>query len=712
MSTRQTRAASRRAESNEPQETLVTRRTRRSSKRAEISRPDIPQRGIRRSSRRSLESIATRDTPSTSAATTPEHPMSLRRIDESEMVANVTAAAAPAKLDSQNDSDEDVAARLQDMLDFDLPKLHRWCEKAYEALSSLPSTDPPPEARKNITAIGKSFKMARRPLAGDDAAYIDVFSSNAPYQHDPSASATIQKGAHSANLISLLLSLIDVKISRKAILPFLQELDHAFTNLNFNLPASSEIHDLTFRIRCRCLVELLRQERGTAPLVLASAVFCDQPARTLEQAQQCTSQGPFRKFASMEEGVDITSLAHFKTQTDEILARLSLPKRAQIEDSLNAEFPRDKLLEELWNWALNMYVHVNKITKESDAPPNDHKGGDTNQGTARDEPELVLSNENDQLEEEEEDAPDSDSSSEMEYNTLQMLSKEQSFIQNKDTLHAVRQSEAGLSRRSTIEKPADQQSGRETRTESPTTVDAVRRLDPAAILGSPSPNRVYSSRSATPVTDHSYSSSLPHSNSQRPQENHEQDDDEFEVNEQLVDESMRVWYDADTPRLARKRPRFSEDPRQRSGRGPLQDDRAGTNIRDRDLATLSRIARTNRMTNRARPRQTREKWSDVDTDRLLDLIADPSLSCSWSVMEKEAAFQCPRNQQAIRDKARNLKKGYLCADAILPSGFDNVYLSKKERDEVIASGRNPDRMEDDINKDGHVTNNLWLEESS
>lgn len=132
---------------------------------------------------------------------------------------------------------------------------------------------------------------------------------------------------------------------------------------------------------------------------------------------------------------------------------------------------------------------------------------------------------------------------------------------------------------------------------------------------------------------------------------------------------------------------------------------------------LTQAARAHRLANKTRGQQTREKWSDVDTDFLLDLIADQSLGCSWAAIEREGQedakepwkkiFETKRNQQAIRDKARNLKKGYLRADAILPSGFDFVRLSKKERDDVIAAGRNPDRMEDDIDEEGHVINNLW-----
>ena len=41
-------------------------------------------------------------------------------------------------------------------------------------------------------------------------------------------------------------------------------------------------------------------------------------------------------------------------------------------------------------------------------------------------------------------------------------------------------------------------------------------------------------------------------------------------------------------------------------------------------------------------------------------------------------------------------------DFPLPPGFDLVLLGKKERDKVIAVGKNPDRKEDDIDEEGNL----------
>ena len=192
------------------------------------------------------------------------------------------------------------------------------------------------------------------------------------------------------------------------------------------------------------------------------------------------------------------------------------------------------------------------------------------------------------------------------------------------------------------------------------------------------------------------------------------DHDDFEVNEQVINESRRHRYEAsEAPRPVPKRSRLSVDLGKNAGRPQSPDGTpAATNMTVHDLATLSRVARANKLANKARAPQLRERWSSTDTNRLLDLIADPKINCSWAEMERKGDFETYRNQQAIRDKARNLKKGYLCADAILPSGFDLIYLSKKEKDDVIASGHNPDRMEDDLDERGRVIRNLLKDRGS
>jgi hypothetical protein len=45
---------------------------------------------------------------------------------------------------------------------------------------------------------------------------------------------------------------------------------------------------------------------------------------------------------------------------------------------------------------------------------------------------------------------------------------------------------------------------------------------------------------------------------------------------------------------------------------------------------------------------------------------------------------------------------------LLPPGFDLVVLGKKERQAVIAAGRNPDRKESDIDDDDKPTNTIYV----
>ncbi|KAG5938328.1 hypothetical protein E4U53_008025 [Claviceps sorghi] len=105
-------------------------------------------------------------------------------------------------------------------------------------------------------------------------------------------------------------------------------------------------------------------------------------------------------------------------------------------------------------------------------------------------------------------------------------------------------------------------------------------------------------------------------------------------------------------------------------------------------------------------KKRRQKWSLKDSATLLELIALEN--ARWSVIEKQYnhRFEIPRDQQAYRDRARNLKVDFLLADAILPPGFDLVVLGKKEVEKVLAGGRNPDRKEHDIDDDGQVINTL------
>ncbi|KAH7168629.1 hypothetical protein DER46DRAFT_645155 [Fusarium sp. MPI-SDFR-AT-0072] len=102
------------------------------------------------------------------------------------------------------------------------------------------------------------------------------------------------------------------------------------------------------------------------------------------------------------------------------------------------------------------------------------------------------------------------------------------------------------------------------------------------------------------------------------------------------------------------------------------------------------------------PRQ-RVPWSEHDSRVLCDLIKEYSVR--WSTIETMSErFEYPRNQQAYRDRARNLKTELLMIDMPLPPNFDAVALSNKEIAKIRGVGKNPFRKEADIDDDNNPIN--------
>ncbi|KAK1492191.1 hypothetical protein CTAM01_09985 [Colletotrichum tamarilloi] len=146
------------------------------------------------------------------------------------------------------------------------------------------------------------------------------------------------------------------------------------------------------------------------------------------------------------------------------------------------------------------------------------------------------------------------------------------------------------------------------------------------------------------------------------------------------------------------------------------------------VASFREINEMNRRpASRAGPQQ-RVPWSDKDTHRLIRLIEHHN--CLWALIAKrqiaaasnlgggyggdsfeereDCVFDHPRDQQAIRDKARNLKVDLLKADLNLYPGFDGIALGKKERLALISRGKNPDRREGDVDAAGEPTHTEYV----
>ncbi|KAK1758418.1 hypothetical protein QBC47DRAFT_374623 [Echria macrotheca] len=113
-------------------------------------------------------------------------------------------------------------------------------------------------------------------------------------------------------------------------------------------------------------------------------------------------------------------------------------------------------------------------------------------------------------------------------------------------------------------------------------------------------------------------------------------------------------------------------------------------IRSREISAANR---------KAKEPQVRSAWVRNDVKLLVKAV--DTYKCKWSIIQKEIEagtipFEIPRDQQALRDKARLLKQDFLKADGVLPPSFDLVVLGKKEVNAVIAVGKNPYRKEADI----------------
>ncbi|XXH05827.1 GCR1-dependent translation factor 1 [Hypoxylon texense] len=687
MNTR--RRLSRRTESVEPAGELSTRQTRNSARRAEASvepepRP-IPQRGTRRRRRRSLESVATNDFPKSPASHTSPGPENkgLDPVSES-----IEARAVP-DTDSPDEPLDIDLERIKDMLDYDIPKLMRWCNKMYDILPLMDSQQPEAHEWATFKSTRKWFSGARIPFSNDSPLFIKLIDLS---EYDNEIQAKIHAAICSGNLIALLTCVVDVRFGSKKPRIVFEQLDAAFPDLFDPDPKAdpnetARILDLGFRIRYRRLVELVAANVSIKPIILAANMFCTQQVHDLRGARAALNNGPYSKLANIDVNTNLDHYEDCRSRIQELTSKLSSNDKV---DLLDQEHPQEELLDDLRSWAWEIYRRLNRPAdpgnaQVDDSTPERHGGS---------EAPLVANIEDDEVIEDSDSGSDTDAGG---YDRL--LPQGASFINSAATLAAVRQSEIQAAVRPATTPPSD---GRVAKGKGKAIDirDAIRHLDPGQLL-EPSQKRA------------------------RWSGNDENEDDDFEVNEQLLDNSREIRQDTAVQQPV-KRPRFSRQPRASSSQ-PLSPgiptSRRITsehgldylpnepNMKRRDILVLSQGAQNTRRANiPSKPRQVRIPWTASETARLLDLIANPSLKCSWSAMEEKGGFEHPRNQQALRDKARGLKVWYLEGDWVLPAGFDQVALGQKEKNAVIKCRKNPDRREDDLDENGRVINNILVEQ--
>ena len=203
------------------------------------------------------------------------------------------------------------------------------------------------------------------------------------------------------------------------------------------------------------------------------------------------------------------------------------------------------------------------------------------------------------------------------------------------------------------------------------------------------------------------------------EEDEEDEDDDFQEDDRQIDAQISA---AISRNLQNSRARASSSsmppPPRPSGRAPAASDGASSHFQalkeeKRMLAQQARALGTSRgaassqgagATITTNLTKQRHPWSDHDCQVLLELIN--TRQAGWSIMETsdKDRFEHPRNQQAYRDKARNMKVDYLMTNAVLPPNFNLVALGKKEIERLLSYGKNPYRREEDLDDEGNAIN--------
>lgn len=166
-----------------------------------------------------------------------------------------------------------------------------------------------------------------------------------------------------------------------------------------------------------------------------------------------------------------------------------------------------------------------------------------------------------------------------------------------------------------------------------------------------------------------------------------------------------------TPGPRQRRKEYKEAVATAATSGPAGSAAAPPSSSMPDFAEIERMkaqVRVNARLNNPRLLKRRHVWSERDSTTLIELVA--SRAAGWADMEKEDRhrFELPRNAQAYRDRARNMKVDFLISDAVLPRGFDLVTLSRKENDRLQKLGKNPARLEADVDRNGRPTHTEYV----
>ncbi|KAG6012289.1 hypothetical protein E4U43_007860 [Claviceps pusilla] len=558
--------------------------------------------------------------------------------------------------------------------------------------------------RSTLRALMDAYDKPGRRSPFVDFSWLESFVKLQGAQTQAQQAHAVTRASAQANLVFALDFIQQVLLGHPAdVLSFLKALDAAFPRLFAATTESYVEHfDMALAIRTQLFIETLAAQTGqvNAATVIAS-VFCANGDSSTSTTNPTVSRpylsGPFKGLAGIDEiGEGSREWTQILQRTEQLAAMTSEDATHHGLEKLAEEYALDILLEIVGQWCLEKYALSDEVEAAGNSSANepvDTAGGD-------------------EFQDAQESIPDSQPESQVDIvRRPDGQEKRKSFIDGRDN---------GLSGFGSWNLIHGPQPGRP-----PPDAPSDYSVSSRALL---------QSESGTPVR---FAVRKRRRASTDDGDEDADCDDEFQIDDRdnINPDQVRARLKASNPVAKGKRQALpSQQPASSSLTQPAiySSDLSNAkfaypfnlkNIRNRKDEVLHRVrtssaatAITTTTTSSAAYNSTapppsstvhiashvrqRHPWSDKDSATLIELIAQER--AGWSVIERRhnSKFEYPRNQQAYRDRARNMKVDFLLGDAVLPPCFDLVVLGKKEEAKVLAGGRNPHRKEHEFIRDG------------
>ena len=269
-----------------------------------------------------------------------------------------------------------------------VPKFMALCAEIHSMLQSMKDGVPSVQDKMNLECTLLPYNALRNAFSDKGMHYVQFDESHlgSISSDDPQLRDNARRAICSANLVTLLMEILDIKQSKKNALPLLQELDgSAFSTLHNPQDEAKGICNLALRVRCRCLVDALATASDRQPIQTLASLFCDDTNASPASARQILESGSYKQLAGININEHEWLAAAYEDILDDFKSNMS-----ELVDYVD-EFcsTEEELMDDLKDWALEK---LGRLTGDP-AVSNSQRSQRTQQGS---------------------EAPDSDSESEPE----------------------------------------------------------------------------------------------------------------------------------------------------------------------------------------------------------------------------------------------------------------------------------------------------------